>query len=197
MQKKICISGVIVLNFIYRYVPKVQTLQQIDLFCADLVAECKSVTNRRVSLWSKSLSQHSGISAVASNAIVPSLPASNFASASLVKSLNYVRSLVARHIPKLSFQPLTQSGASASAKQSLPTLSSLLSRSFTSQVSPEVITNRDSIESREGSGLSASGLSSLEKVDGGENNEYIFFDLLKWRWPWDREHQVPSFTRER
>ncbi|XP_008812028.1 uncharacterized protein LOC103723019 isoform X2 [Phoenix dactylifera] len=183
-------------QYLLRYVPKVQTLRQIDLFCANLIAECKSVTNRRVSLWSKSLSQHSGISAVASNAIVPSLPASNFASASLVKSLNYVRSLVARHIPKLSFQPLAQSGASISAKQSLPTLSSLLSRSFTSQLSPEVISNRDSLESREGSGVSASGLSSVEKVDGGENNKYIFFDLLKWRWSWDREHQVSSFTRE-
>ena len=174
-----------------------QTLQQIDLFCANLIAECKSVTNRRVSLWSKSLSQHSGTSAVASNAIVPSLPASNFASASLVKSLNYVRSLVARHSPKLSFQPVARSGSSTSAKQSLPTLSSLLSRSFASQLSPEVISNRDSLGSGEDSGLFASGLSSLEKVDGEENNKYIFLDLLKWRWPWDREHQVSSFTRER
>nr|XP_010937670.1 uncharacterized protein LOC105056966 [Elaeis guineensis]XP_019710453.1 uncharacterized protein LOC105056966 [Elaeis guineensis]XP_019710454.1 uncharacterized protein LOC105056966 [Elaeis guineensis]XP_019710456.1 uncharacterized protein LOC105056966 [Elaeis guineensis]XP_019710457.1 uncharacterized protein LOC105056966 [Elaeis guineensis] len=183
-------------RYLLRCVPKVQTLQQIDLFCANLIAECKSVTNRRVSLWSKSLSQHSGTSAVASNAIVPSLPASNFASASLVKSLNYVRSLVARHSPKLSFQPVARSGSSTSAKQSLPTLSSLLSRSFASQLSPEVISNRDSLGSGEDSGLFASGLSSLEKVDGEENNKYIFLDLLKWRWPWDREHQVSSFTRE-
>lgn len=183
-------------RYLLRYVPKVQTLRQIDLFCANSIAECESVTNRRVSLWSKSLSQHSGISAVASNAAVPSLPASNFASDSLVKSLNYVRSLVARHIPKLSFQPLAQSGASTSAKQSLPVLSSLLSRSFTSHLSPEVISSRDSLESREGSSPSAAGLSSQEKVDGGENNKYIFSDILKWRWPGDSEFQMPSFTRE-
>nr|XP_029120236.1 uncharacterized protein LOC105044449 isoform X2 [Elaeis guineensis] len=182
-------------RYLLRYVPKVQTLRQIDLFCANSIAECESVTNRRVSLWSKSLSQHSGISVAASNAIVPSLPVSDFHSASLVKSLHYVRSLVARHIPKLSFQPLAQSGASTSAKQSLPTLSSLLSRSFTSQLSPEAISNRDSLESRECSSPSASGFSSLEKVDGGENNKYIFVDLVKWRWPGDREDQI-FFTRE-
>ncbi|OAY72185.1 hypothetical protein ACMD2_02291 [Ananas comosus] len=164
-----------------RYIPKVQTLRQIDQFCVNSIAKCESVENPRTSLWS-------GPSAISSNTYLSSLSAS--ASASLVKSLNYVRSLVARHIPKLSFQPISQSGASASAKQSLPTLSSLLSRSFTSQLNPEVVSSSDSLELKEGPSSSALKISANENVDLGESNMYLFFDILKWRWRGDGENRT-------
>lgn len=101
------------LNYIgsfFRYIPKVQTLRHIDQFCENSIVECDSGSNPRASLWSKSLNQEPGTLALALNAHSPYVHASNFASPELVKSLNYVRALVARHIPKLSFQPLTQSG---------------------------------------------------------------------------------------
>ncbi|OEL36851.1 hypothetical protein BAE44_0002127 [Dichanthelium oligosanthes] len=113
-----------------RYIPRVQTLRQIDLFCANTIAKCEPMANNRAA----SFGQVSAASAPNSSPIAP--PISNFASASLVKSLNYVRSLVARHIPKLSFQPIVPYVAS---KQPLPSLSSFFNRSLVSQLTPEVI----------------------------------------------------------
>lgn len=146
-------------------------------------------------MWSKSLSQQPGTAAVTPNVHSPSLHATNFASPSLVKSLSYVRSLVARHIPKLSFQ-LAQSGGATSSKQTLPTLSTLLSKSFTSHISPEVVNSRESPQRKEGSVPSASNLSSLDKVDEGDVNRSISADLLTWRWSIDSEHQSSLFMRE-
>ncbi|ONK62305.1 uncharacterized protein A4U43_C07F2530 [Asparagus officinalis] len=172
-------------KYLLRYVPKVQILRQIDHFCANSIIECDSIANPRVSLWSKSLSQQPGTSSVTSNALSPSLHASNFASPSLVKSLCYVRSLVARHIPKLSFQPSGHSGGSASMKQLLPTLSSFLSRSVTSHLSPEVVSSRESPQRKEGPVQSALSLSSLDNVEEGDSNRNISVDLLTWRWSID------------
>ena len=174
-----------------------QTLRHIDHFCENSIVECDSVANPRVSLWSKSLNQQPGTSSVTSNAHSPSVHASNFASPSLVKSLSYVRSLVARHIPKLSFQPLAQSAGSDSTKQSLPTLSSLLSRNFASHLSPEVVSNRESPQRNERPIQSALNISSLDKVEGGDSIRSISVDLLAWRWSIDREHQSSFHTRER
>lgn len=160
------------------------------------IAECESVNSRRVPMLTKSSTQRSKSSSTVSNACVPSLPRSNFVSASLMKSLNYVRSLVARHTPKLSFQPVMQTTASTSAKQLLPTLSSLLTRSFTSHLSPEVVSSKDALEIKEPSGPSASALSNIEEVDG-EGNKYIFSDILKWRWPGEGEYRMSCLTKER
>lgn len=179
--------------FSCRYIPKVQTLRQIDHFCETSIIDCDSITNPRVSLWSKSLSQQHQTSSFTSNTLSPSVHASNFASPSLVKSLSYVRSLVARHIPKLSFQPSRQSGGPASTKQSLPTLSSLLSRSVASNLSPEVVSSRESPQRKDGPGQSAFDLSSLDKVDEGDSNRTISVDLLSWRW----SIESSFFTKER
>ncbi|XP_042512090.1 uncharacterized protein LOC122087145 isoform X2 [Macadamia integrifolia] len=168
-------------RYLLRYVPSEQTLVQIDLFCVNSISECDSSTNRRVLPWSKSFSQHSGASATG-NAFPSSLPASSFASGALVKSLNFVRSLVARHLPRRSFQPAVFAGASTASKQSLPTLSSLLSRSFNSQLNPTVSSSRESHEAKEVSSLYSSNLSNLETVDGQEDTDYISVDAFKWRW---------------
>ncbi|KAF8365032.1 hypothetical protein HHK36_032965 [Tetracentron sinense] len=94
--------------------------------------------------------------------------ATSFASGALVKSLNYVRSLVAQHIPKRSFQPAAFTGASTATKQSLPSLSSLLSRSFNSQLSPTTVNSRESPERKEASSFSVSNLSMQNELMGGK-----------------------------
>lgn len=165
------------------YIPKVSTLRQIDLFCANSIADCESANIRRIPDLSKSPTQHSKTSSSASNAYVPSLPTSNFASASLIKSLNYVRSLVARHTPKLSFQPVLQSVTSTAAKHLLPSLSSLLSKSFNSHLSSDGLSSKDTLENKELSGPSPSGSASFQDASDGEVHKYMFSDILKWRWP--------------
>ncbi|RVX13924.1 hypothetical protein CK203_010264 [Vitis vinifera] len=129
----LALSVAFVAVFVYRlctlvhlqYRPSEETLQQIDRFCISTIADCDISPNRRSSPWSRSLSQQSGAS-TSSTTISPSLPVSTFASGTLVKSLNYIRSLVARHIPKRSFQPAAFAGAASASRQSLPSLSSLL-----------------------------------------------------------------------
>ncbi|PPS09150.1 hypothetical protein GOBAR_AA11483 [Gossypium barbadense] len=107
--------------------------------------------------------------------------------AALVKSLNYVRSLVAQHIPKRSFQPAGFAGATLASRQSLPSLTSLLSRSFNSQRCP--VNVGESSEKKDATALSVSNLSNIEDADRIENPEYIAHDVLKWRWL--RDHQSP------
>ncbi|KAL6839292.1 hypothetical protein ACP4OV_030964 [Aristida adscensionis] len=169
-------------RYLIRYIPRVQTLRQIDSFCANTIAKCEPMANNRVA------------SAPNSSPLAP--PISNFASASLVKSLNYIRSLVARHIPKLSFQPIVQSAAS---KQSLPSLSSFLNRSLVSQLTPEVISNREHLESKEFHSPSDITSATSEKVDGGEpgdDSKYISFDILSWRWHIYGERQASTSSKE-
>ncbi|KAK8949833.1 hypothetical protein KSP40_PGU006474 [Platanthera guangdongensis] len=181
-------------RFLLRYVPKEQILRQIDIFCENSLSECKSINNQRVSLWSMALSQYSG---AASNVPASLLPASSFASASLVKSLNYVRSLVAQHFPKLSFQPLGKYGPSTSGKQSLVSLSTLLDESLTSHLSSsEAITSTDLPQGKESTAQSSVIVSKLDRLDTGNNDQYIYSDLLNWRLSGDRELRSPYLTRE-
>lgn len=175
-----------------RYRPSEETLQQIDRFCISTIADCDISPNRRSSPWSRSLSQQSGAS-TSSTTISPSLPVSTFASGTLVKSLNYIRSLVARHIPKRSFQPAAFAGAASASRQSLPSLSSLLSRSFNSQLNPT--NSGESSENNDASTLSVSNFSNVEKVDGGEDVEYIALDVLQWRWPGEQQSSMVSSDR--
>eukprot|EP00268_Persea_americana_P027875 TRINITY_DN2712_c0_g2_i6.p1 TRINITY_DN2712_c0_g2~~TRINITY_DN2712_c0_g2_i6.p1 ORF type:complete len:1123 (+),score=236.12 TRINITY_DN2712_c0_g2_i6:618-3986(+) len=183
-------------RFLLRYVPGEQTLLQIDLFCVTLIVECDSVTSRRASPWLKSLDQQSAASVTSGSAIPPSLPTSSFASGALVKSLNYVRSLVARHLPRRPLYPAAFAGSSSASRQSLPTLSSLLSRSFNYQLSPAPISSRESPERQEVSNASDLNLTSPERIDGEEGSKYIAIDVLKWRWTVDREQQPSSVPME-
>lgn len=180
-----------------RYVPGEQALLQIDSFCVTLIVECDSVTSRRVSPWLKSLDQQSAASVTSGSAIPPSLPTSSFASGALVKSLNYVRSLVARHLPRRPLYPAAFAGSSSASRQALPTLSSLLSRSFNYQLSPAPISSRESPERQEVSNASDLNLTSPERIDGEEGSKYIAIDVLKWRWTVDREQQTSSVPMER
>lgn len=142
----------------------------------NIIAECDTSPNRR--LPPRASIQQSGTSTT--SASVSPLPVSSFTSGVLVKSLNYVRSLVSQHIPKRLFQPAAFAGAPSVSRQALPTLSSLLSKSFNSQLSPAH--SAEPSENKDVTSLSLSNSSNIERVDGIDDNEYIALDVLKWRW---------------
>ncbi|XVF75368.1 hypothetical protein PTKIN_Ptkin13bG0182700 [Pterospermum kingtungense] len=177
-------------RYLLRYKPSEETLLQIDQFCVNLITECDIGPNRRSSPWSRSLNQQSGSLTTSTSfaSASPSLPVSSFASVSLVKSLNYVRSVVSQHIPKRLFQPAAFAGATLASRQSLPTLSSLLSRSFNSQLCPA--NGGESSEKKDTTNLSVSNLSNIEEGDGMDNPEYIAHDVLKWRWLGDHQSSL-------
>ncbi|XP_024020502.1 uncharacterized protein LOC21409013 isoform X2 [Morus notabilis] len=163
-------------RYLLRYKPSEETLLHIDRFCVNIIAECDTTPTRR--LPPRSSIQQSGASTASTNA--SPLPVSSFTSGALVKSLNYVRSLVSQHIPKRLFQPAAFAGAPSASRQALPTLSSLLSKSFNTQLSPAHSVEHS--ENKDVTSLSLSNSSNIEKVDGTDDSEYIALDVLKWRW---------------
>ncbi|XP_057753678.1 uncharacterized protein LOC130973250 [Arachis stenosperma] len=159
-------------RYLLRYKPSEETLLQIDRFCSTIIAECDIPPNQ---LGSRSLNRPSG--APTSTNTYP-LPVCTIASEALIKSLSYVRSLVAQHIPKRLFQPASFAGPPSTSGQSLPTLSSLLSKSFKSQLSPA--TSVPETSEKDSNTLSVSKLSKIED----ERDEFVFIahDVLQWRW---------------
>ncbi|TKY50662.1 hypothetical protein E2542_SST22166 [Spatholobus suberectus] len=161
-------------RYLLRYKPSEETLLQIDRFCSTIIAECDINLNRP---WSRSLNQQTGALATSTN--TSPLPVSSFTSEAIVKSLSYVRSLVAQHIPKRLFQPASFAGPPSASGQSLPTLSSLLSKSFNSQLCPPSVpesVEKDSVTS------SILKLSKIEKIDEKDELGFIAHDILQWRW---------------
>ncbi|KGN50551.1 uncharacterized protein LOC101205603 isoform X2 [Cucumis sativus] len=177
-------------RYLLRYKPSEETLMQIDRFCLNTISECSFSPNRRSSPWSQSLSQPSA--APTTSSTFSPLPVSSIASGSLIKSLKYVRSLVGQHIPRRSFQPAAFAGAPSMSRQSLPALSSMLSRSFNSQLN--AASSAESSEHKDSTVLSISNLSNIEEVDGTVDLEYISLDALKWRWL--GEQRLSLFQRE-
>lgn len=167
-------------------------MQQIDRFCVSIISECDLNANSKLAQRSRSLKSQSSIAPKVSNN-VPPLPVSNVISGALVKSLNYVRSLVAQYIPRRSFQPAAFAGAPSVSRQSLPTLSTLLSRSFNSQLCPA--SAKETLENKEANTLSVSESSIAEEVDGIEDSEYLAIDLCKWRWCRDHQSSLHSPLR--
>lgn len=169
-------------RYLLRYKPSEETLLQIDRFCSAVIADCVINPNQP---WSQSLNRQSGASTTST--ISSPLLVSSVASEAHVKSLSYVRSLVARHIPKRLFQPASFAGPPSSGK-ALPTLSSLLSKSFNSQLSPATVSETPSPASvpetlqKDSIGLSVSKSSKLEKFDEKDELGFIADDVLKWRW---------------
>lgn len=167
-------------RYLLRYKPSEETLLQIDRFCSAVIAECVINPNQP---WSQSLNRQSGASTTPSPLLVSSV-----ASEAHVKSLSYVRSLVARHIPKRLFQPASFTGPSSSSGKSLPTLSSLLSKSFNSQLSPASVPEMPSPASvpetlkKDSTVLSVSKSLKCEKGDENDELRFIAHDVLKWRW---------------
>eukprot|EP01018_Ginkgo_biloba_P020488 Gb_07792 [translate_table: standard] len=169
-------------RYLFRYIPRIPTLQQIDMFCVNLIAECNAVANKKASPWVQSANNQRSSSNISVNSSSPSSTSVAFASGALVKSLNYVCALVARHIPKHSFQSALFLGNShAPSKRFSPTLSSLRSRSFSSQLSPGGIISRGSPENKEAAKSAVMNILGLETIDEEDLN-YIAVDVLKLRW---------------
>ncbi|KAL6503703.1 hypothetical protein OROGR_025626 [Orobanche gracilis] len=156
-------------RYLLRYKPSEDTLLQIDRFCISVIAECVVSPSRKLAPWSRSLGQQSGVPVSSPN--VNPLPVSSFASGALVKSLSYVRSLVAQYIPKRLFEQA--GGATAS-------LSYLLSRSFNSQLSPA--NGKESLESKDTSIASVFESQAAEEVDELGDLEFMALDFFRWRW---------------
>ncbi|KAM2202447.1 hypothetical protein ACFX1R_002158 [Malus domestica] len=166
-------------RYLLRYKPSEETLLQIDRFCVNTIVECDIGPNRRLSPRSQSFGSITSTISTASTNVVP-LSVPSFASEALVKSLNYVRSLVSQHLPKRSFHPAAFSGAPSATRQSLPSLSSLLSRSFNSQLSPAH--SGEPLENKDATTMSILNLSNIGKIDGMGDLEYFALDVFKWRW---------------
>ncbi|KAL0456679.1 UNVERIFIED_CONTAM: hypothetical protein Slati_1007100 [Sesamum latifolium] len=98
------------------------------------------------------------------------------------------RSLVAQYIPKRSFQPAAFAGAAPASRQVLPSLSSLLSKSFNSQLSPA--NGKESLESKDTSTASVSDSPIAEEVDELGNLEFIALDVFRWRWSGDQQSSL-------
>ncbi|CAL5322455.1 unnamed protein product [Camellia sinensis] len=171
-------------RYLLRYKPSEETLHQIDRFCVSIIAECEVSPSRRLSPGSQPSNQQSGVPTTPTN--ISPLPVSSFASGALVKSLNYVRSLVAQHIPKRSFQSAIFAGAPSASRQSLPSLSSLLSKSFNSA------NKKESLENKEALVISVSNSPIVENGDGMDDFEFIALDVLKWRWCRDQQSSSES-----
>ncbi|KAL3521065.1 hypothetical protein ACH5RR_019214 [Cinchona calisaya] len=181
-----CVS--LLKRYLLRYKPSEEMLQQINRFCISIIAECDLKPNRELAARSRSLNLQSGAPSTSTN--VSPLPVSSFASGALVKSLSYVCSLVAQYIPRRSFQPAAFAGAPSASRQSLPTLSSLLSKSFNSQLTP--VNVKEASEKKEASALSVSESAIPEEVDGSEDHDYIALDIFKWRWCRDQHSSLLS-----
>lgn len=175
-----------------RYKPSEETFYQIDRFCLNTMVECDASPRKRFSHWSQSTNSITLNQQPGSSSNQSSLPVSNFASISLLKSLNYVRSLVSQHMPK-SFQPAAFAGSASSSRHLLPTLSSLLSRSFNSQLTPS--SHGGSLETNDASIVSTSIKNNAETSEGIEDLSFFLQDVLSWRW--SVEQCTSPFSAER
>ncbi|EPS63692.1 hypothetical protein M569_11091, partial [Genlisea aurea] len=173
-------------RYLLRYKPNEETLLQIDRFCISIITECEVSPYRKLALRPSSFSQQFGTSVHAVNG--NPLTVLNFASGSLVKSLKYLRSLVSQYIPKRSFQPAAFAGAVPTSRQSLPSLSSLLSKSFNSQLNPS--NGKESLESKDMSIPSVSDSPIAEEFEEHGVLESMPLDLFRWRWCADQQSSL-------
>jgi hypothetical protein len=97
---------------------------------------------------------------------------------------------VAKHIPKLSFQP----GLGVPPKQPFnkPPLSSIpSSRSFSLKLNSEAGAGQDSVELKQilrHSNLNGASTDIVTEDD----NKYVLFDILKWRWHLDQQEAAST-----
>jgi hypothetical protein len=153
-----------------RYVPRPSTLQQIDAFCVGLIAESNAGTGhtfKKSTPWGQPAS---GPASLFINSNAPYVTTSTLASAALVKSLNYVRALVQRHLPQYPHQGFT-GGTMPTLTKPLPVLVSPRQGGLKWGMS----------EDREMAKAVARSISGLEEIED-EDQQYIAIDVLRWRW---------------
>ncbi|KAH7440215.1 hypothetical protein KP509_04G096700 [Ceratopteris richardii] len=165
-----CVS--LLKRYLVRYLPKHAMLQQVDTFCATLIAECGPPSSKTAlgypvaqSAGELSSSRQYGITSSGATKAV-------FASASLVKSLTYVRALVARHLPS----NLLQSTRIAELSSAYTKRNRTLYNAFGSSGIQGPSHDKDSVKSIPLHGLE-------------ENDEFIAANILKWRWMGGKRNQ--------
>lgn len=169
---------------VFRYVPRSSTLQQIDAFCSGLIAECNELggsAGKRTTPWVQPVNEPTP-PRPPGTLQSPSSTTLAFASAALVKSLFYVRALVARHLPRYSLQPSTKVPLVKPLKPNLP---SPQSRSFSNPYDRGL--KRSIPEDREAAKSAVMTIAGLEAIND-EHGHYIAVDVLKWRWLGGKGH---------
>lgn len=146
-----------------RYYPRPATLWQIDAFCVGIIAECNAEPATKKSIaWIQPTSDSSGLRVGG----LPSGLTTSFASAALVKSLNFVRALVQRHLP------CGEDGSSSHSKPLTPA----------AMVSPwPGGLKRGLAEDQDDTNTVARGFTGLEETKD-EDVDYIAVNVLMWRW---------------
>lgn len=145
------------------------TLRQIDAFCVGIIAECNAITEPASKKSLPWVQPGDMSSSIRGSGMSSGITTSTFASAPLVKSLNFVRALVLRHLPNQGY------GGVGS-----PSLSKPLTPATSSSPRPGGI-KRGLKEDRDGSKRSGSGTEGLEVVED-QDAVYIAVDVLRWRW---------------
>eukprot|EP00850_Spirogloea_muscicola_P008218 SM000043S15846 [mRNA] locus=s43:484802:492593:+ [translate_table: standard] len=148
-------------KYLFRYVPPVTALQQIDSFCVRLIAdtqEAKAVSVKETLVRGAN----------------PAATSAAGSSAGLVKSLAYVRALVARHLPKLYAQ-------AQAADVKLPRPESPPRPRAKGPASSLKRASLAEWDFAKASALAMAGSSETKPND----NKYILTDILKGRWRFD------------
>ncbi|EFJ12295.1 hypothetical protein SELMODRAFT_446707 [Selaginella moellendorffii] len=148
-------------RYLFRYVPPITTLQQIDSFCASLINECNAASGKRAATRATSCSP-------GPSPLPPPSTPSVFASEPLLKSLTYVRAVVARHLPGFS---LRQHSASSPSLKLQPVPPSPRSRLLTAHFQPPLTDDKEF----------ARPMLALATIHD-DNGVYMAADVLKWRW---------------
>ncbi|KAL2632070.1 hypothetical protein R1flu_016756 [Riccia fluitans] len=164
-------------RYLFRYVPRPSTLEQIASFCDGLIAECEAAGINAGKRSSQSTDNEQTASSSQATPAFPSTTALPFAPAALVKSLLYVKALVNRCFSKY---PYHSSNSMASvAKPLKPALPSLRARPFTSAYDRGM--KRAVPDDREAVKSAAMCISGLEEISEYAK-DYIAVDIIKWRW---------------
>lgn len=162
-----CVS--LLKKYLFRYYPRASTLRQIDAFCVSIIAECNAYSepaSKRSYPWVQPVSDMSNFRVTGMS---PGITTSTFASAALVKSLNFVRALVLKHLPNHGY-----GGASS------PSLSKPLTPATMGSPRPGSL-KRGMLQDRDRSKVAVNGMDGLEEVEH-EDLLYVAVDVLKWRW---------------
>lgn len=161
-----CVS--LLKRYLVRYVPKHAMLQQVDTFCATLIAECSSTSKSSMGSTFLQAAYEPASSRMTSQVSTKAA----LASVALVKSLTYVRSLVARHLPS----NLLQSTRIAELSNAYTKRSRNLYTAFGSPGMQGPSDDKDAAKPM-----------SLHGPE--ENEEFITNNVLKWRWMGGKRNQ--------
>ncbi|KAL3689988.1 hypothetical protein R1sor_016297 [Riccia sorocarpa] len=164
-------------RYLFRYVPRPSTLEQIAAFCDGLIAEFEAAGVNSGNRTTQSSDKEQASSSSQATQAFPISTALPFAPAALVKSLLYVKALVNRCFSRY---PYHSSHSMASvAKPLKPALPSLRARPFASPYDRGM--KRAGPDDRDAVKTAAMCISGLEEISE-DSKDYLAVDIIKWRW---------------